>query len=205
MSRVLVVTSGALFVRGGHLVIAEETCAALRRAGHEAEVFVTPQNRFGRQLSAYCQPCTRAAARQAQRRRRKDPAAAEGLLAVNALAPDDRLAPLDLAGLNARRDVYRVSEPQDLRGLVMLAACAYLPMLIFGPPAYPVDWGHATLLVLIGSTVAGSLPSVRATTTHAQSTRTDPAVRPGPVWAVVHTGAPPARVAAATGRVVVKA
>lgn len=51
--RVLVVTSGALFVRGGHLVIAEETCAALRRAGHEAELLVTPQNRFGRQLSAY--------------------------------------------------------------------------------------------------------------------------------------------------------
>jgi glycosyltransferase involved in cell wall biosynthesis len=53
VSRVLVVTSGALFVRGGHLVIAEETCAALRRAGHQAEVLVTPQNRFGRQLSAY--------------------------------------------------------------------------------------------------------------------------------------------------------
>jgi glycosyltransferase involved in cell wall biosynthesis len=51
--RVLVVTSGALFVRGGHLVIAEETCAALRRAGHEADLLVTPQNRFGRQLSAY--------------------------------------------------------------------------------------------------------------------------------------------------------
>jgi glycosyltransferase involved in cell wall biosynthesis len=51
--RVLVVTSGALFVRGGHLVIAEETAAALRRAGHVAEVLVTPQNRFGRQFSAY--------------------------------------------------------------------------------------------------------------------------------------------------------
>lgn len=51
--RVLVVTSGALFVRGGHLTIAEETCAALRRAGHVAEVLVTPQNRFGRQASAY--------------------------------------------------------------------------------------------------------------------------------------------------------
>jgi glycosyltransferase involved in cell wall biosynthesis len=51
--RVLVVTSGALFVRGGHMVIAEETCAALRRAGHHAELFVTPQNRFGRQASAY--------------------------------------------------------------------------------------------------------------------------------------------------------
>jgi glycosyltransferase involved in cell wall biosynthesis len=51
--RILVVTSGALFVRGGHMVIAEETCAALRRAGHTADVLVTPQNRFGRQLSAY--------------------------------------------------------------------------------------------------------------------------------------------------------
>jgi glycosyltransferase involved in cell wall biosynthesis len=51
--RILVVTSGALFVRGGHLAIAEETAAALRRAGHLAEVLVTPQNRFGRQASAY--------------------------------------------------------------------------------------------------------------------------------------------------------
>ena len=51
--RILVVTSGALFVRGGHLVIAEQTCAALRRAGHLAELLITPQNRFGRQLSAY--------------------------------------------------------------------------------------------------------------------------------------------------------
>jgi glycosyltransferase involved in cell wall biosynthesis len=51
--RILVVTSGALFVRGGHLTIAEETAAALRRAGHVAEIIVTPQNRFGRQLSAY--------------------------------------------------------------------------------------------------------------------------------------------------------
>jgi len=51
--RILVVTSGALFVKGGHLTIAEETAAALRRAGHLAEVLITPQNRFGRQASAY--------------------------------------------------------------------------------------------------------------------------------------------------------
>jgi Domain of unknown function (DUF4159)/Aerotolerance regulator N-terminal len=50
----------------------------------------------------------------------------EGLLAVNTLAPDNRLAPLDLAGLNARHDVYRVSEPQDLRGPVLLAAMGLL-------------------------------------------------------------------------------
>lgn len=53
MKRVLVVTSGALFVRGGHMIIAEETAAALRRAGFLSEILVTPQNRFGRQLSAY--------------------------------------------------------------------------------------------------------------------------------------------------------
>jgi glycosyltransferase involved in cell wall biosynthesis len=51
--RILVVTSGALFVKGGHLTIANETAAALRRAGYASEVLVTPQNRFGRQLSAY--------------------------------------------------------------------------------------------------------------------------------------------------------
>lgn len=51
--RILVVTSGALFVKGGHLTIANETAAALRRAGYLAEVLVTPQNRFGRQLPAY--------------------------------------------------------------------------------------------------------------------------------------------------------
>ncbi len=53
MSRILVVTSSAPFVRGGHMVIAEETVQALRRAGHEAEIFETPTNRFGRQFDAY--------------------------------------------------------------------------------------------------------------------------------------------------------
>jgi diguanylate cyclase (GGDEF)-like protein len=41
--------------------------------------------------------------------------------------------------------------------LVVLTACAFGPMLIFGPPAYPVSWGHATLLVIIGASVAGTL------------------------------------------------
>jgi hypothetical protein len=52
----------------------------------------------------------------------------EGLLAVNTLAPDDKLVPLDLSGINARRDVYRVSEPQDLRGPVMMAAMGLLAL-----------------------------------------------------------------------------
>src|SRR5213076_2946537 len=47
-----------------------------------------------------------------------------------------------------------------IAGIVVLAACSCLPMLVIGPPAYPLDWGHAILLVLIGATVAGSLRAV---------------------------------------------
>jgi Domain of unknown function (DUF4159)/Aerotolerance regulator N-terminal len=47
----------------------------------------------------------------------------EGLFAVNTLAAGDRLSPLDFAPLaNASREVYRTSEPQDLRGPIFLAA-----------------------------------------------------------------------------------
>ena len=50
----------------------------------------------------------------------------EGLLAVNALVPADRLAALDVSPLNARREAYRASEPEDLRGGILLAALALL-------------------------------------------------------------------------------
>ena len=50
----------------------------------------------------------------------------EGLVAVNTLSPDDRPAPLDVASLNARRDVYRHGEPLDLRGPIFLGALALL-------------------------------------------------------------------------------
>jgi glycosyltransferase involved in cell wall biosynthesis len=40
-------------VEGGHLVIARSLAQALRDAGHTADIIVTPQNRFGRQASAY--------------------------------------------------------------------------------------------------------------------------------------------------------
>ena len=45
-----------------------------------AEAFY--RRRGGRRLSPYCQPCTRTASREARRRRRQDPIAAEGLRAV---------------------------------------------------------------------------------------------------------------------------
>jgi glycosyltransferase involved in cell wall biosynthesis len=38
---------------GGHMVIARSLVTALRDEGHEADIVVTPQNRFGRQASAY--------------------------------------------------------------------------------------------------------------------------------------------------------
>jgi glycosyltransferase involved in cell wall biosynthesis len=40
-------------VEGGHMVIARSLVQALRDAGHGAEIVITPQNRFGRQASAY--------------------------------------------------------------------------------------------------------------------------------------------------------
>ena len=51
----------------------------------------------------------------------------ESLLAVNTLTAADRLAPLDFSPLvTATREIYRTSEPQDLRGPIFLAALALL-------------------------------------------------------------------------------
>jgi len=51
--RIAVVTSSPPFAEGGHLVMARELVRALREEGHESGLIVTPQNRFGRQGSAY--------------------------------------------------------------------------------------------------------------------------------------------------------
>jgi glycosyltransferase involved in cell wall biosynthesis len=53
MSRIAVVTSSPPLTGGGHMVIARSLVEALQLAGHDADVIVTPQNRFGRQSSAY--------------------------------------------------------------------------------------------------------------------------------------------------------
>ena len=49
---------------------------------------------------------------------------AEGPLAVNALAAADRIAPLDIAPLKARRASYTNAEPRDLRGMLLSASLA---------------------------------------------------------------------------------
>ncbi len=51
--RVAVVTSDVPFVTGGHLIVAESTVSALREWGYEADLVLTPQNRFGYQFRAY--------------------------------------------------------------------------------------------------------------------------------------------------------
>ena len=53
MSTIAVITSSPLLVEGGHLIIARSLVAALSAQGHEADIVVTPQNRFGRQAAAY--------------------------------------------------------------------------------------------------------------------------------------------------------
>jgi hypothetical protein len=50
----------------------------------------------------------------------------EGLVAVNTLAPTDRLEPLDYKPLNPRFEYFRTTEPQDLRGPIFLAALVLL-------------------------------------------------------------------------------
>ncbi|TDU01161.1 putative membrane protein (TIGR02226 family) [Azorhizobium sp. AG788] len=50
----------------------------------------------------------------------------DALLAVNALKPDDTLAPLDLSPLGATAAPVREAAPRDLRGLALLAAMALL-------------------------------------------------------------------------------
>jgi len=53
MPTVAVVSSHPPFTEGGHLVIARALVAQLREAGHDADLLLTPQNRFGRQGAAY--------------------------------------------------------------------------------------------------------------------------------------------------------
>ena len=53
MATIAVVTSSPPFAEGGHLVMARELVRALREEGHDTGLVITPQNRFGRQGSAY--------------------------------------------------------------------------------------------------------------------------------------------------------
>jgi hypothetical protein len=93
----------------------------------------------------------------------------EGLVAVNTLLPVDRLAPLDVSALNAQREAYRMSEPQDLRGLIFLLALALL--LIDALVVFWLSGGIARLVrarrpaaaaIVIGFALAGLLAAAPA-------------------------------------------
>jgi hypothetical protein len=92
----------------------------------------------------------------------------EGLIAVNTLAPDAQLNPLDYAPLNARIEPYRIGEPEDLRGPVFLAAFALLlldALVVFwlagGFGAMFRRRAVAALLVaaLVGASMLANLPA----------------------------------------------
>lgn len=53
MARIAIVSSHPPFAEGGHVTIARELVKALQAEGHEADIILTPQNRFGRQGAAY--------------------------------------------------------------------------------------------------------------------------------------------------------
>jgi diguanylate cyclase (GGDEF)-like protein len=50
--------------------------------------------------------------------------------------------------------------------MAMLGACCFVPMLVFGPPAYPVRWGNAAIVFAVGCAVMSSL---RALTRESQA------------------------------------
>ncbi len=76
----------------------------------------------------------------------------ESLLAVNTLTGGDRLVPLDFSPLaHATREIYRRSEPQDLRGPIFLAALAMLAL-------------DTVIVLFLGGGIARLLPrAARAT------------------------------------------
>jgi diguanylate cyclase (GGDEF)-like protein len=53
----------------------------------------------------------------------------------------------------------QASDREIMAMIVVLTGCAFAPMLVIGAPAYPVHWGNAALVLMIGSTVAWSLRS----------------------------------------------
>src|ERR1700733_1991644 len=55
---------------------------------------------------------------------------------------------------------FVAGDVEMVAGLIVFAGCCVLPMVLVGPPAYPLSWGHASLLVLVGTMIAVSLRAV---------------------------------------------
>jgi diguanylate cyclase (GGDEF)-like protein len=53
------------------------------------------------------------------------------------------------------------ASPRELVAMVVvLAVCSFLPMIIVGPPDYPVSWNGAALVVVMGAVVAGATHTI---------------------------------------------
>jgi uncharacterized membrane protein YphA (DoxX/SURF4 family) len=106
----------------------------------------------------------------------------QSYFAVNTLAPNDHLAPLDFSALaGARHEIYRTSRPQDLRGPVFLAALCLilldsLVVLVLGGGIARLlpRWSRAGAAMLIGFTVL-ALPFAPTHAQDAKSTAVPPA------------------------------
>jgi hypothetical protein len=92
----------------------------------------------------------------------------EALLAVQPLAPADRLAPLDVSALKPRMEAYRMTEPEDLRGSILLAALALLALdaivvFLMGGIGRLTRWRRpAAAALVLGFLAALTLGSPRA-------------------------------------------
>lgn len=85
----------------------------------------------------------------------------DALLAVNALKPDDTLAPLDLSPLGATAAPVREAAPRDLRGLALLAAMALLlldalAVLVLSGALRRFGRRATTAALLVGALVLGA-------------------------------------------------
>lgn len=101
----------------------------------------------------------------------------EGTIAVNVLAPDERLKRLDVRPLNATIERYRLGEPVDLRSplvvtaLILLLADGLIVFLIAGGLAR-LSFGQrrraAAWLILLGGALALAAPAAEAQTRRSQ-------------------------------------
>ncbi|MDP2803437.1 MAG: DUF4159 domain-containing protein [Phreatobacter sp.] len=101
----------------------------------------------------------------------------EGTIAVNVLAPEERLKRLDVGPLNATIERYRLGEPVDLRSplvvtaLILLLADGIIVFLIAGGLAR-LSFGQrrrtAAWLILLGGALALAAPPAEAQTRRSQ-------------------------------------
>jgi hypothetical protein len=85
----------------------------------------------------------------------------EGLVAVNTLAPRDRLAPLDLSTLTARIEPYRQGAPIDLRAAALVAVLALFAadaLIVFALAGgwVRLNWRRATTVLVFAAALAAT-------------------------------------------------